>query len=110
MIASPCTGGVRRKSSSDVRRGATLESFAAGAENVEARIVDAGGATRTVRCRWLIGCDGARSGVRKGLGLAFEGDQYPMTFMLGDVEWTGPCRAAAATAFTGLLTASSRTP
>ncbi|HET7887365.1 MAG TPA: FAD-dependent oxidoreductase [Bradyrhizobium sp.] len=32
------------------------------------------GATRSMRCRYLIGCDGARSIVRKAIGAAFEGD------------------------------------
>jgi 2-polyprenyl-6-methoxyphenol hydroxylase-like FAD-dependent oxidoreductase len=69
-----------------VRRGLALQSFEAGTEGVEARVADTTGAVRTVACRWLVGCDGARSSVRKGLGLSFEGDSYPMTFMLGDVE------------------------
>ena len=32
------------------------------------------GAAKTVRCRYLIGCDGARSVVRKAIGAEFEGD------------------------------------
>ncbi len=32
-----------------------------------------------VRCRWLLACDGGRSTVRKQLGLAFEGMQFPKT-------------------------------
>jgi 2-polyprenyl-6-methoxyphenol hydroxylase-like FAD-dependent oxidoreductase len=32
------------------------------------------GATKSVRCRYLIGCDGARSVVRKAIGADFEGD------------------------------------
>jgi len=39
-----------------------------------------------VRAGWLIGCDGARSAVRHGLGLAFEGREYPERFLLADVE------------------------
>ncbi|WP_277185182.1 FAD-dependent monooxygenase, partial [Caballeronia sp. BR00000012568055] len=44
------------------------------------------------RCRWLVGCDGARSTVRQQLGVPFEGDRYPQTFMLADldVDWTLP--------------------
>jgi 2-polyprenyl-6-methoxyphenol hydroxylase-like FAD-dependent oxidoreductase len=83
-----------RRSGGHAQRGSTLVSFVEKADGVEARIADAerGGATRTVSCRWLVGCDGAHSTVRKGLGLAFEGGKYPMTFMLGDVEveWTLP--------------------
>jgi len=32
------------------------------------------GATKSARCRYLIGCDGARSVVRKAIGATFEGD------------------------------------
>ena len=34
---------------------------------------------------YLVGCDGAHSAVRRALGIAFEGDAFPMEFMLGDV-------------------------
>ena len=33
-----------------------------------------------------MGCDGAHSTVRKGAGIAFEGDAYLQDFLLGDVE------------------------
>ena len=69
-----------------VRRGLALQSFKSGTQGVEAQVADTTGMIRTVSCRWLVGCDGARSTVRKGLELPFEGDSYPMTFMLGDVE------------------------
>jgi pentachlorophenol monooxygenase len=45
-----------------------------------------------VRAGYLVGCDGAHSVVRKGLGLSFEGDAFPEQYMLGDVEvdWSLP--------------------
>jgi 2-polyprenyl-6-methoxyphenol hydroxylase-like FAD-dependent oxidoreductase len=63
-------------------------------ENREDRVVasvrsEAGGESR-VECGHLVGCDGAHSAVRHGLGLAYEGEAVPMTFMLGDVCATGP--------------------
>ncbi|MGH7205546.1 MAG: FAD-dependent monooxygenase [Nitrospiraceae bacterium] len=36
----------------------------------------------TVQARWLIGCDGAHSTVRKAVGLPFEGSRYEETFLL----------------------------
>lgn len=39
-----------------------------------------------LRTRYLVGCDGAHSTVRKGLGLAFEGGAFPEEYMLADVE------------------------
>lgn len=54
------------------------------------RVGLAGG--RQLSGRYLVGCDGAHSQVRKQLGLAFEGDRYAPKFMLGDVEldWDRP--------------------
>ncbi|MGW7101825.1 FAD-dependent monooxygenase [Streptomyces sp. NPDC054838] len=45
-----------------------------------------------VRSRFLVGCDGAHSAVRKGLGLTFEGGALPDEYMLADVEvdWDMP--------------------
>jgi 2-polyprenyl-6-methoxyphenol hydroxylase-like FAD-dependent oxidoreductase len=36
------------------------------------------GSAKSMRCRYLIGCDGARSVVRKAIGAAFEGDANVM--------------------------------
>ncbi len=74
-----------------VERGVALTSFAQDAQAVTARLVGAAG-QETVRARYLVGCDGAHSTVRKGLGLAFLGDAFPEQYMLGDVEvdWSLP--------------------
>lgn len=55
-------------------------------DGIVAHAEDAAGNVREFRCRWLVGCDGAHSKVRGGLGLAFEGGKYPQTFVLADVE------------------------
>ncbi len=75
-----------------VSRGLTLTEFAESGDGVIARVRDSRGAIHPIDCRWLVGCDGARSAVRKGLKLEFEGEKYPMTFALGDVElgWDRP--------------------
>ncbi|KXU85286.1 monooxygenase [Caballeronia megalochromosomata] len=69
-----------------VEYGATLVDFTDSGDAIDARIQDACGESRTIRCRWLVGCDGARSTVRRQLNVAYEGDQYPQTFMLADVD------------------------
>jgi len=55
---------------------------------------DAGGVTataatpdgdETLRCDWLIGCDGARSGVRQALGLSFDGFTWPDRFVATNI-------------------------
>ena len=75
-----------------VSRGLHLIEFAEDGGRIRARVGDAGGTIYPVECGWLAGCDGARSAVRKGLKLEFEGDKYPIGFALGDVEldWDKP--------------------
>jgi pentachlorophenol monooxygenase len=69
----------------DVERGVELTSFAQDADGVVARLAGSSG-EEEVRVRYLVGCDGAHSAVRKGLGLSFEGDAFVEQYMLGDVE------------------------
>ncbi|MGW8884604.1 FAD-dependent monooxygenase [Streptomyces sp. NPDC055749] len=69
-----------------IERGTELLSFTQDADGVTARLGTASGAAEEVRARYLIGCDGAHSNVRKGLGLAFEGGAFPEEYMLADVE------------------------
>lgn len=58
----------------EVRSGWRLERFAQDADGVTAQIADAAsGAAETVRARYLVGCDGGRSAVRKQIGVKFEG-------------------------------------
>ncbi|HEX6049431.1 MAG TPA: FAD-dependent monooxygenase, partial [Gemmatimonadaceae bacterium] len=51
--------------------------------------------------RYLVGCDGAHSTVRKNAGFSFAGGTYPQDFVLGDVEADGPLAGGAINAFTG---------
>jgi len=51
---------------------------------VELRAAEA--ASRTLSARYLVGCDGGRSAVRKLAGIAFPGTPATMTALLGDVE------------------------
>ncbi|HMQ29445.1 MAG TPA: FAD-dependent monooxygenase [Chloroflexaceae bacterium] len=44
------------------------------------------GREETVRADYLVGADGAGSAVREALGLSFEGDTFPQSFFLADVE------------------------
>lgn len=45
---------------------------------------------QVVRSRWLVGCDGAHSAVRRELGLPFPGEAQPNWWMVGEVELRGP--------------------
>jgi 2-polyprenyl-6-methoxyphenol hydroxylase-like FAD-dependent oxidoreductase len=72
-----------------VEWGLELEGHRAVAGGVEATLRRADGSQETVRTRWLVGCDGARSQVRKAAGIAFEGETYEDVCMLGDVRLEG---------------------
>jgi 2-polyprenyl-6-methoxyphenol hydroxylase-like FAD-dependent oxidoreductase len=74
-----------------VQSGVSLSSFEMMADRVVAR-VSVDGEERAIGCRYLVGCDGARSTVRHGLQMDYAGDSYPMTFRLGDViiHWEQP--------------------
>jgi 2-polyprenyl-6-methoxyphenol hydroxylase-like FAD-dependent oxidoreductase len=74
-----------------IERGVELVSFSQDTDGVTAVLRGPHGESR-VRAAYLVGCDGAHSTVRKGLGLEFAGDAFPEEFMLGDVEvdWNLP--------------------
>ncbi|MER5963365.1 FAD-dependent monooxygenase [Streptomyces sp. NPDC002057] len=77
-----------------VERGTELVSFTQDADGVTAALRTASGASEELRVRYLVGCDGAHSVVRKTLGLSFGGGAFPETYMLGDVvaesDWELP--------------------
>ncbi|MFF3886433.1 FAD-dependent monooxygenase [Streptomyces sp. NPDC001914] len=75
-----------------IERGTELVSFSQDADGVTVVLRSASGAEEEVRARFLVGCDGAHSVVRKKLGLTFEGSAFPEEYMLGDVEvdWDMP--------------------
>ena len=73
-----------------IERGVSLEALSQDADSVTATLVDADGRRETASFRYVVGCDGAHSAVRRLLGIAFEGDAFPMGFMLGDVRLAWP--------------------
>ncbi|MFF3322949.1 FAD-dependent monooxygenase [Streptomyces sp. NPDC002889] len=75
-----------------IERGTELVSFEQDADGVTSRLTTSTGDEQELRSRYLIGCDGAHSVVRRTLGLAFEGSAFPEEYMLGDVEvdWSLP--------------------
>ncbi|SET74525.1 FAD-dependent monooxygenase [Geodermatophilus poikilotrophus] len=71
-----------------VERGVELVGFTQDDDGVTAQLRHASGEEETTRAQYLVGCDGAHSAVRSGLGLHFEGglSMFPQLFMLGDVD------------------------
>ncbi|MEU9941133.1 FAD-dependent monooxygenase [Streptomyces lavendulae] len=74
-----------------IERNTELVSFAQDPDGVTCRLVGPDG-EEEVRAGFLVGCDGAHSTVRKGLGLGFEGGAFPEEYMLADVvvDWDLP--------------------
>ncbi|MDF6022604.1 FAD-dependent monooxygenase [Streptomyces sp. JH34] len=75
-----------RRRGGHVERGTELVSFEQDSGEVGAVLSLSAGGTEELTARYLVGCDGAHSVVRKGLGLSFEGAALPQEYMLGDVE------------------------
>jgi 2-polyprenyl-6-methoxyphenol hydroxylase-like FAD-dependent oxidoreductase len=83
------TGGV------PVERGVELVGFHADSDAVACTLRHRDGSTEQVRARYLVGCDGAASTVRRGAGIPFQGGAYPQIFALADLEVDGLDRDAA---------------
>ncbi|MGW2235742.1 rifampin monooxygenase [Streptomyces sp. NPDC001759] len=76
----------------DIRRGRELVGLSQDADGVTAELADG---TR-LRSRYLVGCDGGRSTVRKLLGVGFPGEPSRVDTLLGEVELTTPAEELAA--------------
>jgi 2-polyprenyl-6-methoxyphenol hydroxylase-like FAD-dependent oxidoreductase len=84
-----------------VERGVELLALTIGADEVTCTLRRRDGTPEHVRTRYVIGCDGAHSTVRRAAGIAFEGGAYPQTFALADLEVDGELEPGAAHAFLG---------
>jgi 2-polyprenyl-6-methoxyphenol hydroxylase-like FAD-dependent oxidoreductase len=78
-----------------VERGVELVGFHADPDAVTATLRHRDGPAEQVRARYLVGCDGAGSTVRRGAKIPFQGGAYPQTFALADLEADGLDRDAA---------------
>jgi 2-polyprenyl-6-methoxyphenol hydroxylase-like FAD-dependent oxidoreductase len=72
-----------------VERNVELESFTEQGAEIQAMLRKTSGETETVTADWLVGCDGAHSAVRHGLGLPFEGTTQPSDWYLADGHLSG---------------------
>ena len=72
-----------------VEREVELVSFREAADGVEAQLRYADGREETITTPYLIGCDGAHSTVRHGLGVAFHGSAQGDDWLLADVRLDG---------------------
>jgi 2-polyprenyl-6-methoxyphenol hydroxylase-like FAD-dependent oxidoreductase len=84
-----------------VERGVELLEFLSDEEGVRCTLRHGDERTERLHARYLAGCDGAHSSVRRGAGIPFEGGAYPQTFVLGDLEVDGDLDRNVAHAFLG---------
>ncbi|WP_433307555.1 FAD-dependent monooxygenase [Actinoplanes sp. CA-030573] len=83
------------ESGARIRRGCALAGLSQDDDGVTVALADG---TR-VRSRYLVGCDGGRSTVRKLLGIGFPGEAAQTEWLLGEVEATeAPERIASTVA------------
>jgi hypothetical protein len=73
-----------------VERGKELVALSPLGDTVQFVVRNTAGLEERSASKWLIGCDGAHSSVRHLLGLEFEGEAYPESFLLADVKIDGP--------------------
>ncbi len=72
-----------------VERLTELASFEESPDGVTANLRSSDGKEERVKFDWLIGCDGAHSAIRHGLGAKFEGSTEPSDFALADLRLEG---------------------
>ena len=72
-----------------VERQVELTNFTKAADEVTVVLKHADGHEETLTTDWLVGCDGAHSTIRHGLGLSFLGNTLQSNWILADVHLTG---------------------
>ena len=77
--------GLTRYQSAQLLLGHTVTSFKQDAAGVDVEVEDGDGAYRTIRARYVIGCDGGRSAVRKALDISFEGTTDSNRWIVVDI-------------------------
>jgi 3-(3-hydroxy-phenyl)propionate hydroxylase len=73
---------LQRSPFAEVRFASRVEAATDHGDHVSVEIESEGGRRETLRARYAIGCDGARSAIRRSMGLPFEGLTYPETTLL----------------------------
>ncbi|MFD4033377.1 rifampin monooxygenase [Streptomyces sp. NPDC058637] len=76
----------------EIRRGCEVVGLSQDEEGVSVELADG----KHLRSRYLVGCDGGRSPVRKQLGIGFPGEPAKVETLLGDMEVTADPATIAA--------------
>ncbi|MBE1548802.1 2-polyprenyl-6-methoxyphenol hydroxylase-like FAD-dependent oxidoreductase [Mycobacterium sp. OAS707] len=70
----------------EIERGRALTDLTQDGQTVTVSLRAQDGTIETLQCRWVIGCDGAHSAVRKAAGIPFAGSTYRDEFIMADAE------------------------
>jgi 2-polyprenyl-6-methoxyphenol hydroxylase-like FAD-dependent oxidoreductase len=75
-----------------IERGKALTDLSQDDDAVTVSLRGEDGSVEALRCRWVIGCDGAHSAVRRAVGIPFVGKTYTDEFIMADAEldWDHP--------------------
>jgi 2-polyprenyl-6-methoxyphenol hydroxylase-like FAD-dependent oxidoreductase len=76
----------------EIRRGCELTGLSRDDDGVTAELADGS----RLRSRYLVGCDGGRSTVRKLIGVGFPGEPATVETLLGEMKVTMPAQTLAA--------------
>ncbi|MFE2013377.1 rifampin monooxygenase [Streptomyces sp. NPDC059491] len=76
----------------DVRRGREVVGLAQDGDGVTVELADG----TSLRSRYVVGCDGGRSAVRKLIGVGFPGEPARVETLLGEIEVTADAETVAA--------------
>jgi 2-polyprenyl-6-methoxyphenol hydroxylase-like FAD-dependent oxidoreductase len=76
----------------EIRRGCALVELCQDEDGVTGELADG----TQLRSRYLVGCDGGRSTVRKLLGVGFPGESSRVETLLGEMEVAAPAETVAA--------------
>jgi 2,4-dichlorophenol 6-monooxygenase len=82
----PLLAGALADQGAGVRYGTTWCAAEQDDTGVSSTLVDAGGASRSVRSRWLLACDGAGSPVRRSVGIEPVGPHRLQSFVMVHLE------------------------
>lgn len=69
-----------------VERGVSFEGFEAGSDSAVSLLRHPDGNVERLTAAWVVGADGAHSGVRHAAGIPFPGETYADEALLGDVD------------------------
>ena len=77
---------VKAAGQTEILFGCRVKSFTQDGEGAQVEVQDFSGETKSYHGRYLVGCDGAHSTVRKRLGWELEGKTYTTRVLLADIR------------------------